>query len=819
MNVPYKWLREFVPTDLSPTKLAHRMTMAGLEAEKIELIGAGWDNVFVGDVLSVEPHPDADRLVLVDVDAGAHRLRVVTGAPNIAAGQKVALAIAGARLIDAHAAEPRLKTLKPGVIRGIKSEGMVCSEKELGISEEHEGILVLDPDAPTGAPLADWLGDSVIEFEITPNLVHAFSIYGIAREAGAITGLPVKEPEVVALPDSLETQDIVEIAALDLCKRYSAIVIDGITVAPSPEWLARRLSAAGVRPISNIVDVTNYVMLELGQPLHAFDLATISTGKIIVRTSTVGETLETLDHQNRTLPEGTLLITDGGQPVGLAGVMGGVNSEITDDTTSILLESANFDMKNIRQTSRALKLRTDASARFERGLDPELSGLANARAAKLIFDLCPGVSIRSWQDVYPHPVAKRTVTLPFAHIEHVLGMPIPESQALDVLNRLSFAPELSPASGGSRLTVHVPSWRPDVTIAEDVVEEVARIVGYDQLPATLPTGTTPAVERDPGFLLERHVRRTLVAAGLFEGRSYVTVSGADVDRWSAEASGGLLHAVRDEQLVRLKNPIQADKDILRPSIVPGLVAAVAENLKHERTVRLFEIGHVYIGSDPDRQPAEPSTLAIAFAGLRDPFDRFNAHPDASDQLDYFDVKGAIDAVLGHHNHQQLTWSRIEHPALHPGRSAVATLADGRRLAVVGEVRPDIAQDLGIEDVRLTVAEVNLQLLLEQQTDRPTGQIGVDKFLPVEQDFAVVVAADLDEVEVERALLDGAGPLVTGISLFDVFTGEQLGENRKSLAFRVTFTAPDRALTDAELGKVRKRIERTLSQRVDGSLRA
>ncbi|MGI8486767.1 MAG: phenylalanine--tRNA ligase subunit beta, partial [Thermomicrobiales bacterium] len=487
------------------------------------------------------------------------------------------------------------------------------------------------------------------------------------------------------------------------------------------------------------------------------------------------------------------------------------------DTTSILLESANFDMKNIRQTSRALKLRTDASARFERGLDPELSGLANASAAKLILDLCPGASIRKWQDVYPNPVETRTVSLPFSRIEHVLGMPVPEEQALDVLTRLSFAPDLNPTTG--QLTVQVPSWRPDVSIAEDVIEEVARIVGYDQLPATLLTGTTPAVERDPGFLLERHVRRTLVTSGAFEGRSYVTLSESDVERWSAEDTGGLLHAVRDEQLVRLKNPIQADKGILRPSIVPGLVTAVAENLKHERTVRLFEIGHVYIGSDPDRQPAEPSTLAIAFAGLREPFDRFSAHPDASDYLDYFDVKGAIDAVLARHDHESLTWSRIEHPALHPGRSAVATLPDGRRLVVIGEVRPDVAAELGIEDVRLTVAEVNLQLLLEQQADRPTGQISVNKYLPVEQDFAVVVASDLPEADVERALLDGAGPLVTGISLFDVFEGEQLGANKKSLAFRVTFTAPDRALTDAELGKVRKKIERTLAQRVDGSLRA
>jgi len=816
MNVPYTWLQEFVPTTLDPTDLAQRMTMAGLEAEKIEIIGAGWDNVYVGEVVSVVQHPDADRLVLADVDAGEHRLLVVTGAPNIAAGQKVALALAGARLIDTHAAEPKLKTLQPGVIRGIKSEGMVCSGKELGLSEEHEGILVLDPEAPKGVPLADWLGDAVIEFEITPNLVHAFSVRGIAREAGAITGLPVKEPEVLPLPADLERSDIVEIAAPQLCKRYSAIVIDGIQIAPSPGWLARRLTVAGIRPISNVVDVTNYVMLELGQPLHAFDLSTISTGKIVVRTAADGETIETLDHQTRALTEGVLLITDGGRPVGLAGVMGGVNSEITDATISIVLESANFDMKNIRQTSRALKLRTDASARFERGLDPDLSGVANERAAKLILDLCPGATIRGWQDVYPNPAPARTVSMAFSRIQHVLGMPVSEAQALDVLERLSFSPELNDETGV--LTVQVPSWRPDVTIQEDVIEEVARIVGYDQLPATLPTGTMPSVERDSGFLLERHVRETLVATGGFETRTYVTASGTDVKRWSSVESGGTLHPVTDNQTLHLKNPIQADKDILRTSIIPGLVAAVADNLKHERSIRLFEIGHVFIGTEPDQLPNEPATLAIAFAGLRDPFDRFNAHPDASTQMDYFDLKGAVDAILARNDHEPLTWARIEHTALHPGRSAVATLPDGQRLAVVGEVRPDVARDLGVEDVRLVVAELNLELLLQQQSARPTGQISVDKFLPVDQDFAVVVASDVAETDVEQALLQGAGPLVTGVTLFDVFAGEQLGKNRKSLAFRVTFTAPDRALTDAELAEVRKRIERTLLQQVDGSLR-
>lgn len=316
MNVPYKWLQEYVPTSLPPKELARRMTMAGLEAEKIEETGALWDKVYVGLVTNVEPHPDADRLVLVDVDAGDHSLRVVTGAPNIAKGQKVALANAGARLVDAHADEPKLKTLKPGMIRGIKSEGMVCSEKELGMSEEHEGILVLADDAPIGMPLAQYLGDSVIEFEITPNLVHAFSILGIAREAGAITNLPVNEPEVDSLETTLAVDSLVRVDDESLCPRYHAIVIDGITVGPSPDWMARRLNDAGIRPISNVVDVTNYVMLEFGQPLHAFDLGTITTGTIVVRPSLAGEHLETLDHQMRELPEGSLLITDGGRPVG-----------------------------------------------------------------------------------------------------------------------------------------------------------------------------------------------------------------------------------------------------------------------------------------------------------------------------------------------------------------------------------------------------------------------------------------------------------------------------------------------------------------------
>lgn len=814
MNVPYRWLQELVPINLAPEHLARRMTMAGLEAEKIERIGAEWDKVFVAEVTKVLSHPDADRLVLAEVDAVANKLTVVTGAPNIAEGQKVALALAGARLIDAYAEELKYKTLKPGTIRGVRSEGMVCSEKELGISDEHEGILVLEPDAPKGMPLQEYLGDSVIEFEITPNLVHAFSVVGIAREASAVTDTTVHYPEVADLSAIEPRRDLVEIDAPDLCPRYSAIIIDNVEVAPSPAWMTRRLTAVGVRPVNNLVDITNYVMLELGQPLHAFDLKNVSGEKIVVRRATDGEVIETLDHNTRTLTPDDLLITDTEKAIAIAGVMGGVNSEVTEGTTTILLESANFDMVSVRQTARRLKLRTDASARFERGIDPELAWQANCRAARLVMDLCPGATVRSWEDEYPMPVHPREISLPFGKIAHVLGMEIPKETVLDVLSRLGFAPRLH--DEGS-LTVQVPTWRSDVSIPEDVVEEVARIVGYDALPATLITGETPAVERDPMFLLERDVRETLIAAGGFEGRTYVTVSEMDIGRWSSEQTGGLACAVASHELLRLKNPTNAEQPILRTSLVPALISAVAQNLKHEKTVRLFETGHVFVGTEPDALPEEPMVLGLAWAGLREPFDRFNAHPGSGDQIDFFDVKGAIESVLERTAVTDVVWEAGGHAALHPGRTARISVHDDP-LGIVGEVRPDLAAELGVSDFRLVIAELDLSRILRLRQVAAPPAIKVDRFLPVEQDFAVIVDKSTSAAAVEEALRRNAGPLLTHVVLFDVYEGEQIGEENKSLAYRLTFTAPDRALTDAELGKVRKKIERGLKSQVDGSLR-
>ncbi len=815
MNVPYRWLQQYVDTNLAPERLAQRMTMAGLEAEKLTRIGAEWDKVYVGEVMSVTPHPDADRLVLVDVAAGEHRLTVVTGAPNIAEGQKVALALAGARLIDAYADELKYKTLKPGSIRGIRSEGMVCSEKELGMSEEHEGILVLDADAPVGIPLADYLGDTVIEFEITPNLVHAFSIFGIAREAAAVADATVREPKFADLSSAQRSESLVRIDAPDLCSRYHAIVFDGVKVGPSPSWMVRHLQAAGVRSVNNLVDITNYVMLELGQPLHAFDLSFVEGENIVVRQAREGEVFETLDHRERTLNGGELLICDAVKPIGLAGVMGGVNSEIVDSTTSLLLEAATFDMVSIRQTARAQKLQTDASARFGRRLVPELAGLANARAARLILELCPEATIRVMQDVYPHPSVPRTISFETSRVSRLLGMSIEPEQMVDVLDRLQFQPIHESASG--TLAVTVPSWRTDVTIREDVIEEIARIVGYEHLPATLITGTTPAVERDLLHLAERRVRDLLVAAGAYEALGYITLSETELDRWGIDANGGLAHSLRDSPFVRLRNAIPADDDVLRPSIIPGLARAVVENLKHERTVRLFEIGHAYLGTDPNLLPTEPSTVGIALAGQREHFDWFQPGSAGTDQLNYFDAKGLVDALLDLFGVNDVIWQPLKHPALHPGRAA-EIVAHDERIGIVGEVHPTLAGELGIEGIRFTVAELNLQRLLQLSAQEKRPPVTVARFLPVEQDFAIVVDRAVAADDVQRALRHGAGPLLTGLTLFDVYEGDQIGKDKKSLAYRLTFTAPDRALTDAELGKVRNRIERGIQTQVNGSLR-
>lgn len=814
MKVPLRWLADFVDTGLSAKELAHRLTMAGLEAEKIEEIGSQWENIYVGVVRKVEKHPNADRLLLADVEAGAHRLTVVTGAPNIAEGQKVALALAGARLYDGHSDRGEMITLKPVVMRGIRSEGMVCSEKELGLSDEHEGILVLSPEAPAGVPLKEWLGDTVIEFEITPNLVHAFSVLGIAREAAALTDRPLRMPplaDLASLPAGPD--DLVIVEAPDLCPRYMGIVIEGVRVGPSPDWLQRRLTSAGMRPINNVVDVTNYVMHETGQPLHAFDRDRLHEGRIVVRRANDGEQIETLDHVQRQLDSSMLVIADADRAVALAGIMGGVDTEVSESTETILLEGANFNMKSVRATARALKLRTEASARFERGLDPNLVALGMARAVYLLLEICPSARVTAVRDVYPEPVVPATLRMRYDRIAQVLGVTYAPDQVLDVLTRLGFSPEIEDEGGERTLVVTIPTYRHDISIPDDVVEEVARVIGYETLPSTLPVGATSPVRRDPMYRLQNAIRGVLTAAGASECITYVTVSPALLRPFLQDTEAGFVRLAPEGRLIRLKNPIQADRALLRPTVLPNLLETAAANLKHQSSVRLFELSRVYLPKGKDELPHEVEVCAVVLAGQRDAVSLY-AQPG---ELDFFDLKGMLEAVCQRAGITGITVAPAQHPALHPGRAA-RMMAGDRTLALFGELRPDVAAEFDIEAPRVCVAEIDLETLLGLIPER-APEVSVPRFLPVEQDFAIVVDETVPAAAVQDALLAGAGPLVTSVVLFDVYRGPQIGQGKKSLAFRLTFTAPDRALTDAELVKTRGRIEKTVRQRVGGTLRA
>lgn len=816
MKVPVRWLKELVPTKLSAREIGHRLTMAGLEAEAITEIGANWDNIFIGLVERVERHPNADRLVLATVNMGERELTVVTGAPNVGAGQKVPFALPGARLFDGHSAEAKLVTLKPNTIRGIRSEGMICSEKELGLSDEHEGILVLDEAAPLGMPLREYLGDDVIELEITPNLAHDFSMVGIAREIAALTGSTVRYPRLADLSEGRTGGSLVTIEAPDLAPRYVGVVMGNIRVEPSPDWMQRQLSAAGVRPINNIVDVTNYVMLELGQPMHAFDREFLREGRIVVRRSQPGETIETLDHTVRELAPETLVIADAERAVAVAGVMGGIGSEITNETTTILLESASFNMFSVRRTSRVLRLRTESSARFERGIDANLPLIAARRAVALIQGMLPKARVTAVADIYPVPVQPRELSMPFSEIERLLGISYPEPVVLDILQRLEFRPEIVDREGIKTIIVQVPTYRADVTTKADLVEEVARITGYETLPERLPVRAPVPAETDPMRRLERVVQDTLVAAGLSEIITYPMLNEQDLLALNA-AGNGLpsrygIHARPEIPLVTAVNPLRSEWEMMRPTMLPAQLKNVAENVKFNPAVGVFETGRVYLPVSLEELPNERRTLGIALAGQRSLTDLYHE----ARVVDYFDIKGIIDALVQRIGVIEPAFRPIAHPSLQPGRAAEITVK-GRPVGILGELHPSVIANYGIASERVAVAEIDLAALLEAGIE-PWRFQPVSRFQPIEQDFAIVVDERVPAADVAAAIRAGAGVLGTDVRLFDIYRGQALGQGKKSLAYRVTLAAPDRALAEHEIERIRGRIAAQVERRVGGTLR-
>jgi phenylalanyl-tRNA synthetase beta chain len=802
MRVSLKWLAEYVDISMPVEELAHRLTMAGVEVSTIESTGGDWDGVSVGEVERVDPHPNADRLRLATVVlGGGESMTVVCGAPNVAAGQKIAFARTGARLIDGHTGE--LTVLKPAKIRGVESAGMVCSEKELGLSDYHEGILVLADDAPVGAPLAQHLGDTVLDFDITPNRPDCLSVLGIAREVAALSVGKVREPPHTYAEHGppIRERVSVEIADPDLCSRYCASLIEGVEIGPSPAWMQERLLAAGMRPINNIVDVTNYVMMEMGQPLHAFDMRYIGGRKIIVRRPEPDEKLTTLDDVRRVLTPDMLVIADAHDAVALAGVMGGANSEVSDATTDVLLESANFNPISIRRTSTTLKMRSEASTRFEKGLSPDLSAPAARRATRLMLELAGGTAARGLADAYPRKAKETRVNLNRRRLHQVLGIDPPTSKVRSVLTSLGFACRWVPPQ--SRYEVRVPYWRTDVRIADDVAEEVARIIGYDEIPTSPLAGAIPTAPPQPPRELRERVRSILASAGMQEVITYSLTNMETLRRvLSAEA-------LKANPPIRIANPMSSEQEHLRTTLRASLLEALAANVSQaEGTLALFETARVYLPRRDDL-PSEPEHLVGVVCGRRT--DRWGHATDES--VDLYDAKGYLEFLFERLGLAPAYVNADEHAMLR-GRTAELSL-DGRRIGVLGQVDPRVAATFDIES-EVFLFEVMLDELLEG-LERPRRYEAVSRFPPVVQDIAVVVDEGTAASDV-KALIEAA-PLVREARLFDVYTGEPIAAGQKSLAFSVTYQSPDHTLTDQEVSRSQRGIVERLKRQLGATLRS
>ena len=785
MKVPLKWLKEFVDITLPVEELAAKLTASGSE---VVAVTRRWERVQVAEITGIEKHPNADRLRLATVVMPDGERTVVCGAPNIEVGQKIAYASIGARLISGHNGEEM--ELNAAMIRGVKSEGMICSEKELGLSDEHTGILVLDQSAPQGTPLADYLEEVVIDLDITPNRPDCFSILGIAREVAALTGQQWREPDLAYLESESATATSlasVEIADPDLCPRYTASVVRAVELGPSPAWMQERLIAAGMRPISNVVDITNYVMLETGQPLHAFDLDTLEDHKVIVRRAKDGEQMTTLDDVPRTFTSNTLLITDPNGPIGVGGIIGGQNSEVTDRTTNILLEAANFNHINIRQSETALRVTTEASRRFDKGLNEESAEYGLRRATKMLVEVCRGTAATGIIDEYPMHRTPASIHLTQQRLHTLLGTPLSSGQVHDLLTALGCT-----LTGEWEPGFHVtpPWWRPDLRIPDDLVEEVARIMGYDALPTTAIRGSVPHMPPNPMRRIKEDVRDILTAAGMQEVINYSLTSLTNLQKI------GVHPTISGIQPVNVTNPMSSEQEYLRTSLRPSLLTNLAANERHpDELIRLFEVGRVYLPRTADL-PEERDMLVGVLAGRQ----RSPSWAEEDAAVDFYDAKGVLEALLGKLG-ADVRFEPVEDPNLHPGRTAALTGPDGA-VGVVGEVHPVVLEAFDIDARPVYLFDIDLQLLLLTLT-KQQHYASLSRFPAVVEDLAVMVDDHVAAAAVEYTIC--RHPLVTSARLFDVYTGAPIPAGKRSLAYAITYEASDHTLSGGEVTQARQQV--------------
>jgi phenylalanyl-tRNA synthetase beta chain len=792
MRVPVEWLIQYCGQGLATAELEERLTMTGTKVEAVDHHGPGPRERFVvGRVLETRAHPNADRLTVCSVDIGDHDpSQIVCGAPNVAEGQTVAVATPGAVM-------PNGTTLGKAELRGVESNGMILAEDELAIGTEHAGILVLDEDGlPPGTPLERLIpfATDVLVLEVTPNRPDCLGIYGVAREVHAATGAPLSAPPWAEDPGTAGSvaDAAVEVACPELCPRFTARVFEDVKIGPSPPWLKARLMAAGQRPISNVVDISNYVMLETGQPLHAFDLDRVAGSRLTVRRARAAEQLETLDGQTRTLDEDMVLIEDADGPTSIAGIMGGARSEVHDGTTRVLVEVANWNGANIHRTSLKLGLRSEASTRFEKQLQAEQAMEAQAVATRLMVELCGATVRQGTIDVGGPGPAPVTIRLREQRVSALLGAPIARERCAEILRALEF--ETAEAPDG--LDVKPPPFRrADITREADVIEEVARLDGLDKLPATLPSRHGASGRLTRRQRLRRAAADALAAQGLHE-----------VVGWSFTGPD-LYERLRLEPppAIELANPLSGDQAQLRTTLLGSLLDAAAHNRAHGATaLRLFETGAVYLPADGPL-PREPHHVAALIAGPVRPATWRDPEPPPAD---FFAVKGVLQGLL---DALRIEWALepAPRPFLHPGRAA-AVLVARRAVGWLGELHPAVADGAAAFELDLDAVGEPATAIYEDVTSFPA----------VREDLAVVVEAQVSAAEVLEVVRDAGGPLLADAHVFDVYRDpDRIGSGRVSLALRLTYRAPDRTLTDAEVAARRTEIVRALERRVGGSIRA
>lgn len=847
MKVPLSWLREYVDIAIPVGELARRLTLAGLELGGFralglpipegvrvapEDVGPVWekDKVITAQVVSVEKHPNADKLKLVHVEYGAAQPKVVvTGAPNLNVGdvgQKVILGLAGTQYWDGHASPKKLASLKPTQLRGVPSDAMVMSEFELGLSDEHEGIIILPDDAPIGKPLADLRGDYILELDILPNMARCLSLLGAAREVSALTGQAIRKPptDFSAKGPPIAGKVAVAIADPNLAGRYAAMLIEGVKLAPAPGWMQRRLANAGMRPINNVVDITNYVMLEWGQPLHAFDYDVLveraqgQAPSIVVRAAREGEILVTLDNVERKLTAETLVIADVAGPIALAGVMGGRDTEVTQSTTNILLESANFDLVSIRRTMKALNLPSEASLRFSKGIHPEIVAPAAQRAARLLAEFAGGVVCQGMADTYPGKPKPQIIELPMIEIQRILGIDVPKQEVARILDALEFHVE---SAGENSLRVTSPPNRLDIQAgAADLIEEVARIYGYDRVPATLLADPLPPQAGNADLEREESVRDRLVDLGLQEVITYsLTTPEREAPLQASDVASGSNSSRNLDRsslaYVTILNPISTERVAMRHTVLAGVLEVVALNLKHSGNVRVFEVGSVYLPHDGEKLPSEPRRLAIAMTGQR-ALPSWQDGTSPAGELDFYDLKGVIESLMGGLHISGVGLSRRVVAHLHPGRSA-ELLVNAKSVGCFGELHPNVAKAFDLGSRAILVAELDLEPILAAIPSRYPYQ-PVPRFPAALRDIAVVVSEEMTAERVLAEIRIAGGNLLCDVRLFDVYRGPSIPSGTKSLAYALTYQADDRTLTDKEVDKAHKKIEDRLAHVLKGQIR-